>query len=94
MEDERNPAACEYADGAKFRHPREVESNDPEVLRAALIRAIVRARPCRDAARTCRPRGRAARARSAGARADIEGFFGALQQDDGRRGESHTCACG
>jgi signal transduction histidine kinase len=91
VEDERNPTACEYADGAKFRHPREVESNDPEVLRAALVRES-----CARGRAECRANMQAEVVQLAldllVREPDIEGFFGALSKTMVEEGESHTCA--
>jgi signal transduction histidine kinase len=91
VEDERNPTACEYADGAKFRHPREVESNDPEVLRAALIRES-----CARGRAECRANMQAEVVQLAldllVREPDIEGFFGALSKTMVEETESYTCA--
>ena len=91
MEGERTPTACEYADGAKFRHPREVESSDPEVLRAALIRES-----CARGRAECRANMQAEVVQLAldllVREPDIEGFFGALSKTMVEETESHTCA--
>ena len=91
MESERNPTACEYEEGAKLRQPREVESNDPEVLRAALIRES-----CARGRAECRANMQAEVVQLAldllVREPDIEGFFGALSKTMVEESESHTCA--
>ena len=91
VEGERTPTACEYADGARFRHPREVASDDPEVLRAALIRES-----CARGRAECRANMQAEVVQLAldllVREPDIDGFFGALSKTMVEESESHTCA--
>ncbi len=88
---ERSPAACAPAERGRCQQPKEAASDDPEVLRAALIR---------EAAERRRAECRANMQTEVVGLAldllvrepDIEGFFGALSRTMVEESGSNTCA--
>jgi signal transduction histidine kinase len=89
--EERNDPASESADECRSQPPKEVASDDPEVLRAALIRESGERRRAE-----CRANMQTEIVSLAldllVREPDIEGFFGALSKTMVEESESHTCA--
>src|SRR5262245_40097757 len=84
-------SACDDGERGKSQLPPEVASNDPEVLRAALIRESHERRRA-----DCQAHMQTEVVRIAldllVREPDIEGFFGAVTQTMVEEGETHTCA--
>src|SRR5262249_40783983 len=89
--DERHDSACPAAERGTCQQPREVLSDDPAVLRAALIRESAERRRAE-----CRANIQTEVVKHAldllVREPDIEGFFGALSKTMVVESESHTCA--
>src|SRR5262245_53009071 len=88
---EQSQARCDPAERGRFRQPKEVVSNDPAVLRAALIRES-----CERRRAECRASMQTEVVRLAldllVREPDIEGFFGALSKTMVEESEGNTCA--
>jgi hypothetical protein len=80
-------ASCEY----RFEPPSELQSNDPEVLRAALMRESVERRRAECSADVQTEVVKLA-VDLLVREPDIEGFFGGLARTLVEESESHTCA--
>jgi signal transduction histidine kinase len=85
--DQAVEASCEY----KFRAPQEITSNDPDVLRAALLRESIERRRAECSASMQTEVVRLA-VDLLVREPDIEGFFGGLAKTMVEESESHTCA--
>src|SRR5262245_3826489 len=83
--------ACETAERGRIQQPKEASSQDPEVLRAALLRESGERRRAE-----CRANIQTEVAKLAldllVREPDVEGFFGALSRTMVEESESHTCA--
>lgn len=88
---ERDRTVCEPAEGGKLHHPKEASSDDPSVLRAALLRES-----CDRRRAECRANMQTEVVRLAldliVREPDIEGFFGALSKTMVEQSEGNTCA--
>jgi signal transduction histidine kinase len=89
--DEPRHSGCEVSERGKSAHPKEASSNDPEVLRAALIRESHERRRAE-----CRANMQTEVVKLAVdllvREPDVEGFFGALCKTMVEESDSHTCA--
>jgi signal transduction histidine kinase len=89
--EERRSSSCESSGNTRCQPPKEATSNDPEVLRAALIRESAEHRRAE-----CRAMMQAEVVQLAldllVREPDLEGFFGGLTKTMVEESESHTCA--
>jgi signal transduction histidine kinase len=91
MEHAAQPSHSTCDGGGRFHPPAEVASNDPEVLRAALVRESIERRRAECSATMQMEVVNLARDLLV-REPDIEGFFGALAKTMVDDSESHTCA--
>src|SRR4029453_16071308 len=87
---ERDLTVCEPAERGRFHHPKEAASDDPAVLRAALLRESCERRRAEGGPNIQTEVVRLALDLLV-REPDIDGFFGALTKTMVEESESHTC---